>query len=181
MLHISGKTFYLLFIIDIRQTFLIIMRCGVVCSDKDQLQSRDQLAPDYQYSVDGYYSTRRPSFENAAPFIRGITCTDDELHHNDLIATATTAASRGHHGCLVLDKPLGTYGTAATPASRLCHHATPTAVTSCADCQSDYDRRRVVKTTAAPPANGVDVTMTTTTRQKDKAHRHHVYELPHVV
>ena len=153
-------------------------------SDKDQLQSRDQLAPDYQYSVDDYYSTRRPSFDNAAPFIRGTTCTDDVLHHSDLMATTTTAASRGHHGCLVLDKPLGTYGTAATPASRLCHHATPTAVTSCADCQSDYDRRRVVKTTAAAPANGVDVTMTTTTSSrppKDRAHRHHVYELPHVV
>lgn len=153
-------------------------------SDRDQLQSRDELAPDcHQYSVDGYYSTRRPSFDNAVPFIRGVTCsTDDDLHHSDLITTTT--APRGHHGCLVVDKSLGSYGTATTPASRLCHHATPTPVTSCADCQSDYERRRVVKTTAAAPANSVDVTMTTTTssRQKDnKAHRHHVYELPHVV
>jgi len=148
----------------------------VVCSDKDQLESRDQLAPDYQYNVDGYYSTRRASFDNATPFIR-----DDDQHHNDF--TTTTTASRGHHGCLVVDKSLGGYGTTTTPASRLCHHATPTPLTSCADCQSDYDRRRVAKTTAAAPANSVDVTMTTTTssRQKDNARRHHVYELPHVV
>lgn len=153
-----------------------------MCSDKDQLQSRDELAPDYQYSVDGYYGARRPSFDNAAPFIRGTTCAEGDLHHSDFVATTTTA-SRGHHGCLVVDKSLGSYGTATTPASRLCHHATPTPVTSCTDCQSDYDRRRVAKTTAAAPANGVDVTMTTTTssRPKDKAQRHHVYELPHVV
>lgn len=88
-------------------------------------------------------------------------------------------APRTHHGCLVLDKSLAGYGTASQSASRLCHHATPIPVTSCADCQSDYDRRRVAKTTAAGPTNSVDVAMTTTT--KDKARRHHVYELPHVV
>jgi len=151
----------------------------MTCSDKDQLQSRDELAPDHQYSVDGYYSTRRPSFDNAVPFIRSTTCADDDLRQTDF----TTTASRGHHGCLVVDKSLGSYGTATTPASRLCHHATPTPVTSCTDCQSDYERRRVGKTTAAAPANSVDVTMTTTTssRPRDKAHRHHFYELPHVV
>jgi len=142
----------------------------VVFSDRDlQLQSRDELAPDYQYSVDGFYTTRRPSFDNVTP---------DELHHNDF--TTTTTASR----CLVVDKSLASsYGTGTTPGSRLCHHAAPIPVTSCTDCQSDYDRRRVAKATTAAPANSVDVTMTTTTlsRQKDKAHRHHVYELPHVV
>jgi len=149
-----------------------------MCSDKDQLQSRDELATDYQYGVqDGYYSTRHPSLDNN-------TASFDDQRLHDFITTNTTA-SRGLHGCLVVDKPLGSgYGTAATPAARLCHHATPTPLTSCADCQSDYDRRRVVKATAAAPANSVDVTMTTTTssrQQRDKAHRHHVYELPHVI
>lgn len=157
------------------------------CSDKDHLQPGDDLAPDYQYSVDGYYSTRRPSFENtASPFIRA---TDDDAHQNEFTTTTTTTLPRSHHGCLVVDKSFlggggggGGYGTgASTPASRLCHHATPTPVTSCADCQSDYERRRVAKTTAAAPANSVDVTMTTASRPKDRAHRHHVYELPHVV
>ena len=157
-----------------------------MCSDKDQLQSRDELAPDYQYSVDGggYNSTRRLSFDHAVPFVGA----DDDLRHNDFIATSTTTTSRGHHGCLAVDKSLAGYGTATAPASRLCHHATPTPMTSCADCQSDYDRRRVAKATAAAPANGVDVTMATTTtttttssRPKDKSHRHHVYELPQVV
>jgi len=175
-----------------------------LCSDKDQLQTSDELAPDYQYSVDGYYSTRRASFgdNSAPPFMRGnTTCTEDEHdlagihhhhhHHNDFIATtAMTPAPRagGHYGCQVVDKTqLGSYGTStATPASRLCHHATPT----CADCQSDYERRRVVKATAATPANGVDVTMTTNAATSSSRpppannkpqQRHHVYELPHVV
>jgi len=104
---------------------------------------------------------------------------DDDTHLNDFTTTTVTTTPRG---CLVVDK----YGTATTPASRLCHHAalaTPTqAVTSCADCQSDYERRRVVKATAAAPTNSVDVAMTTSQRPvKDKAHRHHVYELPHVI
>jgi len=180
-----------------------------LCSDKDQLQTNDELAPDYQYSVDGYYSTRRASFadNSAAPFIgtgggATTTCTEDDHdlaglrhhhhhHHNDFMATTTTApgsrAAGGHHPCLVVDKSqLGSYGTSTTPGSRLCHHATPT----CADCQSDYERRRVVKATVAAPANGVDVTMTTNTATSSSRpppansktqQRHHVYELPHVV
>lgn len=161
----------------------LLLACVVVYMrrDKDQLESRDELGPDYQYSVDGYYTTRRPSVDHAAPFIRG---SDDDPHLNEFTTTTTsTTTPRVHHGCLVVDKSLAGYGTATTPASRLCHHATPTPVTSCADCQSDYDRRRVAKATAAAPDSSVDVTMTTTTssRQKDKAHRHHVYELPHVI
>jgi len=159
----------------------------VACSDKDQFESRDQLGPaDYQYSVDGYYSgARRASLDNATPFIRA-GC-DDEPHLSDFTTTTTSTTARAgqHVGCLMVDKALAGYGTATTPASRLCHHATPTPVTSCADCQSDYDRRRVVKATAAAPANSVDVAMTTTSssssRQKDKTQRHHVYELPQVI
>jgi len=147
----------------------------MACSNKDQLESRDELGPDYQYSVDGFYTTRGTSLDHATPFIRG---TDDDSHLSEF-----TTTPRVHHGCLVVEKSLAGYGTTTTPASRLCHHATPTPVTSCADCQLDYDRRRVAKTTAAAPDSSVDVTMTTTTssRQKDKAHRHHVYELPHVI
>jgi len=146
------------------------------CSDKEQLESRDEVGgADYQYSVDGYYTTRRTSLmDTCTPFIH---TTADDTHNVADFTTATTPRAAPPppppHGCIVVDK----YGSAATPASRLCHHATPTPVTSCADCQSEYERRRVVNATAAAPTSSVDVAMTT----KDKARRHHVYELPHVI